>query len=136
NQVVIGYVSVLQEDLFVERIDCGHMCEKNPGVTLPAQRRPDGVSNVTGVQCSGGHLVQKGLKQVVIATINEGELHWGAFQSTGRIETTEPTSNDHDMGDVPVIGVIGHCVSPLLFSTRACLSRDSRAGQMKYIEPC
>jgi hypothetical protein len=67
-----------------------------------AQRRSD----VLGRQNTGGHLVEKRLKDVMIGLVDQDHASMGLLQLAGRRKPAEATSHDDDPGATAI--PVGH----------------------------
>jgi hypothetical protein len=57
----------------------------------------EGRRDVCWGEPSGGDLIEEGLKQVKISSINEGDASSRAAEVLGRVESAEPAADDDDV---------------------------------------
>ena len=70
--------------------------EPDTAVRLIAQERSDGSSDVGGGQRRRGHLVEQGLEEVVVASVDEHHIDGGIRQCARSSQAPESASDDHD----------------------------------------
>src|SRR5206468_10213957 len=57
----------------------------------------DGLGDVGRVQARGGHLVEEGLEDVMVAPVDDRHVHGQASEAGGRAHTAEAGSDDDDL---------------------------------------
>ncbi len=79
------------------RIDASDFRHHHQGVGLAAQDESDRLSDIRRRQGRRGHLVEKRLKQMVVAAVDEQHVHRRVPERTGSEQPTETTPDDHDL---------------------------------------
>jgi hypothetical protein len=79
-------------------LDVVHLGQQGGQVGLVPEQAAGRRCNRGGGQSSGGHLVEQGLKQVVVGLVNQGDVNRCFGQRFGRFETTETPADDDHMG--------------------------------------
>ena len=96
DQVVVADLAVGQHDAPGRRIDRDGLAQDDLHVLLvpedPADRRRD----VARVERGGRDLVEQRLEQVMVAAVDQGDIHRRPAKSPGRLEAREAAAEDHD----------------------------------------
>ncbi len=101
---------LVEDDLLRRDIDGVDLGEDDVHVRLATQHRADRLRDVRRRKRGRRHLVEQGLEQVVIAPVDEGDLHGRVGERLRRLQPAEPTADDDD----PSAGVgIGKDLLPL-----------------------
>ncbi len=97
DQVVVrDFCAIRQMDGVLCGLDAIDFAEEDLDVPLPPQNPPDGRRNVSWRQACGRHLIEKRLKHVMIAAIDNGDVDGGTAQGARRIQPTKsPTNDEH-----------------------------------------
>ncbi len=123
DQGVVGEVAAIgQLHLAGLGIDAHHLTQHRIDIGIGRQHLADRSSDVSRRQGGGGHLIEQGHEQVVVAPVDEGDPDLGLAQGLGGGEPAEPAANDHHMrrvahrggGAVEHVGgrVVGHVGRP------------------------
>ena len=112
HQPVVAQRTVAKLHRAALDVDVGDLVQDDPGVVLVAQHAADGTGDVGRGQAGGGHLVEQGLEQVVVASVDQHHLDGGVGQALGGSEASEAASDDYDPGS------LGHGVSTGSVSTK------------------
>ena len=76
------------------QINAYRVRQQDLDVPLPPQDPADGRSNIPRRQRCGGDLIQQGLEQVMVSSIDDGHIDRFALERTSRIQAAEPAAND------------------------------------------
>jgi len=74
------YLAQSHSDGSFRCVDINDFGFHNPNIVLPCNDLPSGRSDFARGKNTGGHLVQQGLEQVVISTINQGDIDIGILK--------------------------------------------------------
>jgi hypothetical protein len=80
DQAVVGELAVGQREAARGQVHGAHLRQQDRHVGRPAQDRAERGRDVGGVQRRGRHLVEQGLEEVVVATVQERHPHRSAGQ--------------------------------------------------------
>ncbi len=123
DQIVVGGVrSVGEHHPPPYRVDGLDYTQQHLGVWLTPQHRPDGSGDVAGVERRRRHLVQHGLKEVVVPAIHHGHPDRRALERPGGIQPGKATAEDQD-----VRRLSGPAFSPLTSHLSPLTSHSSTA---------
>jgi hypothetical protein len=75
---------------------------QNTDVFLVPKNEPDRRGDVTRRQDGRGDLIEQRLKQVVVVTVHQGDLHVRARKPAGTRKSGEPGSDDDDVMHISV----------------------------------
>ena len=78
------------------RIDRCHLVHEDLGVGLVAQDGADGLGDVCRGKHGQGDLIEQGLEGVVVAAVDEGDVHGQMGQGLGGMETAKAAADDDD----------------------------------------
>ena len=98
DQEVVPHLAVGQENLARLDVDGGRFAEYDRCVLLPPQDPPDRHGDVARVQRRRGDLVEQRLEQMVVAAIDDRQVHRGAPERPGGVEAAESAAEDDDAG--------------------------------------
>ena len=98
DQVVVGNRVLAGIHTLRGGIDARDLRHHHQGVGLATQDESDRLSNVRRSQGRRGHLVEKRLKEMVVAAVDEQHVHCRVLEGTGSEKPTETTPDDHDLG--------------------------------------
>ena len=94
--VVINILHALHADVAPRGVDGGHVAHQHRDISLPAKNMADRCGYRRPRQACGSHLIQQRLKQMVIAAVDECDLHGLAGQRLGGFEAAEAAADDDD----------------------------------------
>ncbi len=77
--------------------DAHDLTEQDAHVGLGGDERADRSGDVARIQPCGGHLVEQRLEQVVVAPVDEGDVHRRVGERSRRRQPAESAADDHDM---------------------------------------
>jgi hypothetical protein len=97
HERVVGEGLAVDVDLLAFRIDVINLAQENGDVPVPPQDSPDRLGDLAGRQHGGGHLVQQGLEEVVVAAVDHRYAQGHAPQGLPKGKSCEPGTNDHDV---------------------------------------
>jgi hypothetical protein len=87
----------LQPDRFLTAIDGYHLAQEGSDVPPRSKQAPDWPRNVRSSEDCGGDLVKQWLEQVMITTVNKGNLDVGLMQFLNKLYAGEAATNDNDV---------------------------------------
>ena len=98
DQIVVREPSriLIEDDLLCRDIDRFDPGQDHLHVRLAAQHRPDRLRDVRRRKRGRRHLVEQGLKQVVIAPVDERDVHGRVGERLRRLQSAEPAADDDD----------------------------------------
>ena len=98
DQIVVREASriLVEDDLLCRDIDGVDPGQDDVHVRLATQHRADRLRDVRRRKRGRRHLVEQGLEQVVIAPVDEGDLHGCVGERLRRLQSPEPTADDDD----------------------------------------
>ncbi len=103
ERVVFDAAAVVQDDPVAGGVDVADVSQQDLDVGLAAENGPERPRDVSIGEIAGRHLVQQWLKQVEVATVEQGDPDRRPSQGLGGGEATETAAHDDD-----VMGR-GHC---------------------------
>ena len=96
DEVVVGNPAhVIDHDLTPGGVHAADPAELDPRVGLVGQDRADRPGDVGGRECSCRHLVQQRLEEVVVAPVDQDQVHRCLAQRPGRGQAAEAHAYDH-----------------------------------------
>ena len=98
--------------LFIDALDFVH---EHGDIAVIAQDMANGCGDLSRRQCRGGHLVEQGLEQVIVATIDERDIDSLTGECFGSTQAAEAGTNDHHLWT----SFFGHGVAPARTSMRS-----------------
>ena len=102
QEVVAERSGVLDSNGPAGEVDRRDLAEKHLCVFLPAKDRANGIGNVTRRQARHRDLIEKWLKEMVVAAIDDRHSHRRTAQPLGCVETAEAAADDDDVGLRPL----------------------------------
>src|SRR5215467_5382277 len=101
DQVIVGYgdvlpVRVAYEDTSVFLVHSCDLAKDDGGVLLVLENPPDRKTNLIGTQNRRRHLVEQGLKQVVIRAIDQDDFRGRILESLGSGQSAKATADYND----------------------------------------
>ena len=98
DQVVVRESSriLVEDDLLRRNIDGVDLGQDHLHVRLAAQHRSDRLRDVRRRKRGRRHLVEQGLEQVVIAPVDEGDVHGCVGERLRGLQSPEPAADDDD----------------------------------------
>jgi hypothetical protein len=93
--VVSDPALVIDHNLTPGSVHAGDPAELDARVRLVGQDRADRPGDVGGRECCRRHLVQQRLEQVVVAPVDQDQVHRCLAQRPGRGQATEAHAYDH-----------------------------------------
>src|SRR5262249_25574513 len=100
DEVIVGEVFVAHNDAPGGEVDGGDVGETHLDVALLPENRADRGGDVGGGEGGGGDLVEKGLEEVVVATVDQGNFDRRFGEGAGGAEAGEAAADDDDAGRV------------------------------------
>ena len=98
HQSVIGDpVAIFEDDLAIGRIDIDHRAEQGRDLLASSEEMANRPGDLGSCKRGRGHLIEQGLKQVVVALIDNGDPHGCASQAMRDFQPAEAASDDDDM---------------------------------------
>src|SRR5215472_18854034 len=121
DQVIVGYgdvlpVRVAYEDTFVFLVHSRDLAQDDGGILLVLENSPDRKANLIGTQNRRRHLVEQGLKQVVIRAIDQNDFRGRILESLSSGQSAKTTADYNDSR-------LSHL---LLISFRPCVKHRRR----------
>ena len=104
--VVVEPLAAVEDDLTAIDVDIGHLGHQHAGVRLALEHLADRRRHVAGAQPARGDLVDQRLEEVMVPTVDDGDIHIGVSETVSGLEATEPATDD----DHPVTISLG-CVA-------------------------
>jgi hypothetical protein len=101
DQPVVWHAPLADQDLAGYRIDARHATEQDRRVALAPQDTADRLRDVGGRQARRRDLVEQRLEQMVVAPIDQGDLHLLVAERHRCAEAAEPGADDHDPRHLP-----------------------------------
>ena len=99
DEVVVGKVAFLDLHRAVGDVGAVDLAEHDLEVLLAAKNGADGGADLGGRQRGGGDLIEQGLKDVVVAAVDEGHVDRGFGQCFGGRQPGEAAADDDDLGE-------------------------------------
>lgn len=100
DQIIKVMAALRCSNFMCVEIDANDLAQDNGGIGLPAQDASYGSRNVTRAQRRGRNLVKKRLKQVVISSIDDRDVHRHAPKSFGHVEPGESGADYYNLRPV------------------------------------
>jgi DNA-binding helix-hairpin-helix protein with protein kinase domain len=133
DQVVERMVGAMAQNSAGLRIDTDHRIHQDRRIVLVAKQAADRHSDVGRGHARGGNLVKQRLKQMVVLTVDDGDVDRRVGQAFGRCKTAETRADDDDFRlsiAVCLVGMCGHGtgleVNPLMKNGRSNQSAKGR----------
>ncbi len=98
DQVVVSERLTIGDDDFRRGIDGSRIGQQHLDVLLVSENPADRRRDVAGRQRGRGHLIQQGLKDVVVVAVEERDADRSARERPRRVESAETSADDDDMG--------------------------------------
>ena len=96
HEVIVGDPAVPGADAVLRGVDLLDLGQQHLDVVLPTEDAAERRGDVGGGQGGGGHLVQQGLEEVVVAAVDEQHVDVGAVQRLRGSQPGESPSDDDD----------------------------------------
>ncbi|GAB3102392.1 hypothetical protein GCM10027159_28190 [Lysobacter terrae] len=97
QEVVAEHLAAGERERMRIGIDADDLAEPHFHIALVAQDVPQRRGDIWRRQARGRDLVQQGLKEMVIASIDQGDTHVVPGQGPCRPQTGETAADDHDV---------------------------------------
>ena len=98
DQVVVAVAAVVEHHLLVGGVDVVHLSQQDLQVRGLPHHLAQGGGHIGLGHKPCGHLIEQGLEQVEIASVDQGDAYGFSGQGMGRLEAGEPPTHDHHMG--------------------------------------
>ncbi len=98
DQIVVGHSAPSVNTTRRRGVDGRYLRQQHFGVGLAPQHRPDRSGDVARIERGGRHLVEHGLKEVVVPAIDQGDSHRRALEAAGGIQSRKAAAEDQDVG--------------------------------------
>jgi len=105
DQVVVGNLAVVRLHNLARRIDTLRFAENDFAILLPAHDAAQRLRDVGGRKGGGRHLIEQGLKKMVILAVEQRHANWKFAQSFGCFEAAEAAADNHDSGEIPLMNI-------------------------------
>jgi hypothetical protein len=98
HQIVVAQLSVAQSDGAIGQVNACDFIEQNIDVFLLVKNRANRRGDVGGRKSRHRHLIEQGLKKVMIGAVNQGDSNRCAFERTRCRKPPETSANNYDVG--------------------------------------
>ena len=96
--MVVAVALLVEHHLLGLRINVHHLPKQDLDVGGLAHHLPQGGGHIRFRNQPRSHLIKKGLEEVEVALVDQGDSHWLACQGMTGLQTGKPPSHDHHMG--------------------------------------
>ena len=107
NEVVIGNLLVGELHHPPLQIEVHHFSQQHFDVAVAANDPADGSGDLRRRQPRGGHLVEQGLKRMVVLTVNDRDPDRVFGQVPGGVQAAKSTAHNHNVRCVLVLHGLG-----------------------------
>ena len=97
DQVVVEKFIRVELNLATLKVDARCLSQQHGNILVFPENMADRIGNFTGRKCGGSNLIEKRLKCVVIAAINESNTNVCFGKRARSIKPAEARTDDHDM---------------------------------------
>jgi hypothetical protein len=96
DQRIVSELAVGELKPFLGKVEVDDLGEQHRDVSTALEDRPEGMGDVGGRQATGRDLIEKRLKEVEVAPIDERDSDRRAAKSLGGVEAAEAPADDDD----------------------------------------
>ena len=101
DQVVERDAAAIGEAHLVRhRVDAADLAQQRRHLAAAMQQVPDRPGDFRCAEGGGGHLIEQGLEQMVVAAIDDRDVDGRAGEFVDRRQPAEAAADDHDPGSV------------------------------------
>ncbi len=105
DEVIVLHRAIREDDGAGLEIDRLHFTELDRHVLVAAQDRAQRLGDFHRREGGSGHLVKKGLKEMVILAINQRDARIGMAQGLSEVQSAKTAAEDDDVGIVFIDGL-------------------------------
>jgi hypothetical protein len=95
DQIIVANVKFRGFDNPPLEVEADDLSHENFNIVVPAQNGADGCSNFPGRKTCRRHLIQQGLKSVMILAIDHRDVSRSLGESLGRVQAAETRAHNH-----------------------------------------